>query len=481
MTLDELTKSMLQAKLDKTISLDDVQRDIVSRPHYYLISSPKTTREEWEKKQFAVFVDSDGSLVVFLSPEEAGNFAVRNKCVLDGQALVTKANSSTLAKTIAEYEDAKLVSNIRVYSRVPLHLDLSPHDFLRADLPSSSVVMRDHKPPTKLTGTEYVKAALDTFEPNARKKLDPGGRYENIHTLVESLSQQNGLDPSDLDNILNLPNGYTRNFCINLKDGDPSQDVLMKYLTYFGLLEYLYLYKRDSLELLRLLKDHKKIDVYSLKSATINAERFRLDEIKRGRDGNGIFVYRLSLTSKRRSFQMVVSNPLNLVVGREYQIVGLDSEEGQGASREATAYDLPSEETLMQIVSELDQERKPTKKEKKLSEPATYEEERKNRIVRYFREQGMDGRAAESKYKTLEVESDILDEFYKYIDAKQFGKLDLFGYTARRLMKDLHYAPYDAYLLMAQLRADPQNTKQRLKYRETDPQYQKQPAQKGES
>lgn len=41
------------------------------------------------------------------------------------------------------------------------------------------------------------------------------------------------------------------------------------------------------------------------------------------------------------------------------------------------------------------------------------------------------------------------------------------------LMHDLHYSPYEAYLIMAELESKPQETLQKLKYRKSDPQYQK--------
>lgn len=95
----------------------------------------------------------------------------------------------------------------------------------------------------------------------------------------------------------------------------------------------------------------------------------------------------------------------------------------------------------------------------------------------------MDSRSAIAKYRDLESEGDILDEFYRYITKKQFGKFEQFGFSARKLIKEMHMEPYEAYLSLVQLRSSPQETKQRLIYREQDPQYQKKPKKKegGES
>lgn len=484
MTIDELTQSILSSKL--TNSQDDLQNlreEIFSRNNLYLIASPNTSKEDWARHRFAAFVNEQKGLVCFLTPDEASTFATRQGCILDGKALVRSVSQKELAKLVAEYEDSKLIDKILIYTRVPIHLVFTPQDFSKVPLQTSCDVMKEVMAAKELVGVDKVRKALDTFEPNARKKLDPGARYENIHTLVESLIQQNNIDPDDMDTALNLPSGYTRNFCINLKDGNPSRDVILKYLSYFGLQQYLYLYRKDCLEVLRYLKDHRTIDRYTLKyPAGLTAERFKLESIVRGHDGEGLYVYRLHLVSKEQSIDAVVSNPLNLLIGREYQLMDADGKErSSDANRRPSAaqcHTLPNQDEMDRLTHELDA--KASKKQKSEGTvEKTYEEVRKDEIIGYFRKRGLDGRASESKYKALEMEPDILEEFYRYTKNKQFGKLELQGYTAKFLIKKLHLEPFEAYQTMVQLRSDPQKTKQWLKYRERDPQYQK-PANRGE-
>ena len=80
-------------------------------------------------------------------------------------------------------------------------------------------------------------------------------------------------------------------------------------------------------------------------------------------------------------------------------------------------------------------------------------------------------KSAEAKYKALEVEPDILDEFYKYVERHQVGSVEVQGYTAKRLLRETNLSPYDVYLALVRLRSDPKGTIQWLH----DPQNQRQP------
>ena len=75
--------------------------------------------------------------------------------------------------------------------------------------------------------------------------------------------------------------------------------------------------------------------------------------------------------------------------------------------------------------------------------------------------------------KSLEAEPSILDEFYKYTQTGRLRCTPVEGYTAQKLVDKLQYTPYEAYLMLVQLRTDTKRAKQELKYRETEPQYQK--------
>lgn len=236
---------------------------------------------------------------------------------------------------------------------------------------------------------------------------------------------------------------------------------------------------------MKYLNSHKVVDKFGLRTPpTATAERFKLEDIQRGTDGDA-YVYKLMLTSnKGNSLEMVVSNPLKppLVIGREYQLLNRGGKVRDVDEKPANITDvssLPSDEELSALVAGLEDKSK--KKLNTEKAPRSYEEQRKDEIIRYFRTKGMDTRSATAKYRDLEPEDDILDEFYKYITKKQFGKFEQFGFSARKLIKEMHMDPYEAYLSLVQLRTNPQETKQRLIYRERDPQYQKKPKTKEET
>lgn len=461
MNVNDLAKEMLNFELGISDSIESIKMEIINAEDYFLVASKDMDKEQWLQKYFAAYVDENQSLIVFLNFAEANIFAKKYGCVLDeGQSMVKKVSKEALLKIVAEYNEAGLINNVKFFSYVPLAVNMLPEDIYNVNIMSED----------KFKGVAQVKQALNTYEANARRKLDAGSKFENAHTLIMSLLQQNNIDYDTLDKELGLPKGYTRNFCTKLNDGYPTMELLKKYLAYFGLEEYLYIYKNNCLELIKYLNEHKTIDKYTLKPVSGANERFLLQNIEQGHDDQGVFIYKLSLKSKAREITMIISNPLNCVIGREYRVIGL--EDMEIVRNENQTHELPNEATMQALIDSL--ENKNNKKNKAGKLPPTYEEDRKNKIIRYFREDGQDGKAAEAKYKSLETEPDILDEFYKYISTKKFGKVELFGYTARKLVKEMGYSPYEAYSILAQLRSKPKETKQMLKYRETDPQYQKQ-------
>lgn len=472
--METITENMLRYILQPTdTQLSSLKAEIKAQSHLFLVAAPQTTAEEWAKRQFAVFIDSYRTLPAFLTQDEAVGFAANHKCVIEGKPLVTRASQANFSRMVAEYKQSDLMASIMVYSKVPIGVQFNPDEFPYNAQPAAPTVMTEQ--PTaekKLVGVEEVRRALDTFEANARKKLDPGARYENFSTLVQTLTQQNNIDPNELDKTLDMPAGYTRKLFTEVHTSTPSQNVVLKYLSFFGLSEYLYLYAKNCPEIRNFLLNHDKIDRYKLKpSPVISAERFKLDDIQRGKN-NGFYVYKLKISSKSGPMEIIVSNPLNLQIGREYQLM-----EGNGDARkkdlqpkrEADRMSNPSDAELMALAQALEE------KEKKGSkEPAerTYEQKRKDTIIAYFRkkERDINFKSAEAKYKALEVADDILDEFYKYVEKHQFGSVEVHGYTAKRILQETTLSPYDAYLSLVRLRNDRDGTMQWLH----DPQNQKQ-------
>ena len=500
MDMDLLTKSILKLILspnpDRMLYL---QGEILDMPEFYLVAEPGTTQENWASGNYHFYIDQKRTLTVFLSSAEAAAFASRMRCVLpSGDFPIVSKDNDTFTQLVADYAAQQLISSVKIYARMPINIEFAPEDFQRgaqAPIPVPTPAPAAPPAPTPqevppvptatrvFQGVEEVKKSLETYETNARRKLDPGTRYEHIHTLIQTLSQQNGIDPEELDRILNLPNGYSRDLFRKGGDVNLSIDIMKRYLSFFGLQEYLYIYRSDSRELARHLGAHKYIDKFELKKSAPSptAERFKLEEIARMTDGHmdNVFVYKIKLTSDKGNVaEFVVSNPLKppLIIGKEYQLLhrgGRVRDEDEKPQGITGVSKLPGDDEMAALLASLDEKEK--KKSNPEKAPRSYEETRKDEIIKYFKMKCMDVRSATSKYRDLEVEPDILDEFYKYITKKQFGKLELFGYTARKLIKEMHMEPYEAFLSLVQLRSDPQQTKQRLLYRERDPQYQRKP------
>lgn len=456
---------MLQYILQPTDTmLADLKAQIKAQPQLFLVASSRTTPEEWTKRQFAIFVDEQKMLPAFLTQDSAIGFAVNQHCMVSGKPLVTKASQSNFSRLIAEYAESRLLTSVIVYSQVPIGIQFAPSEFPYNKQPNSDTVMTEEVTSKQLRGVEEVKRALDTYETNARKKLDPGARYEHFATLVQSLVQQNNIDPNELDKALELPKGYTRKLFTEIHTATPAQAVVEKYLSYFGLAEYLYLYAKNCPEIRTFLMNHQQIDVKKLKAPpALTAERFMLKKIIRG-TANGYYVYRLKIASKEHSEEIIVSNPLNLQVGREYQLVkgnGDAREEDLAPHKASSKIAEPSVPEMLEWVKEA--ERKGRGASKEQSE-RTYEDKRKDAIIAYFKkkQRDMNFKSAEAKYKSLEVEEDILDEFYKYVEHQQTSSIEVHGYTAKRIMKESILQPYDAYLTLVRLRNDPKGTIQWL-------------------
>lgn len=460
MDLDTLAKDMLNTKTGCKNCLEYIKKEIVGLDKFFLLTTDGARDRQEEILSKQKYINDNGTLLVFLSENEANYYAG-----LYGYGIMI-VDKETLINIMKDAEDIK---KIKVFSLPPLSITLLPDDFMSDSIQSIKNNDCEHK---EFIGVDAVKVALNTYETNARRKLDPGGKYENIHTLINYLILQNKINYEDMDKALEIVSGYTRNFCTKLTDGYPTMDLVKSFLAYFGLQEYLYIYKSNCLEIINYLKKHKTIDKYALKPASGKFERFELIKIVQGHDEQGAYVYEFTLKSTKRKEVMVVSNPFGCVIGREYRIDGLEGTEFTG---ENVKHELPNEAEMMAVLESVESKEKA--KKYKTPPPPSYEEERKNKIIRYFRESGSDGREAKDKYRVLEPESDILDEFYKYIKTKRFGKLEILGYTANKLVRELHYNPYEAYAILIQLRNKPKDTKQMLKYRECDPQYQK-PAKK---
>ena len=106
---------------------------------------------------------------------------------------------------------------------------------------------------------------LITFASLLHKQSSIRSSHEAILSELEKYFTVRFVNYEDIDKSLEIVSGYTRNFCTKLTDGYPTMELVKSFLAYFGLQEYLYIYKSNCLEMINYLKNHKTIDKYILK------------------------------------------------------------------------------------------------------------------------------------------------------------------------------------------------------------------------
>ena len=264
MDLDTLAKDMLKTEIGYKNCLEYIKKEIVELDKFFLLTAGGARDKQGEILFKQKYINDNGTLLVFLSENEATYYAGLYGCD------IMIVNKDTLINVLKNTEDIK---KIKVFSLPPLSITLLLNDFMSNSIQTVKNNDCEHK---EFIGVEAVKAALNTYETNGRRKLDPGGKYENIHTLINYLILQNQINYEDIDKALEIVSGYTRNFCTKLTDGYPTMELVKSFLAYFGLQEYLYIYKSNCLEMINYLKNHKTIDKYILKSASGKFERLLL-------------------------------------------------------------------------------------------------------------------------------------------------------------------------------------------------------------
>jgi len=316
---------------------------------------------------------------------------------------------------------------------------------------------------SQFLGVDKVKEYFSLFDVNARNKIDPGHRFTNIRTLVETLCQQNGLDFSDIDEAMDLRKGTTNSF---IKDpvGKPAKkEMVLKYLKFFGLEEYWLFYQDCCMEIKRQILASPDLNRAKIKyPAAPYAEKFRLTEIREGKY-EGAILYRVTLVGEKDTVKLYVTNPMKpvLKIDRQYQLLDRDGKPRPEDEKRKNndIIQPPSKDDLAYILSGIE------KKKPAAGSDRTFEQVRKDKIIFYLKDKlKLRIPSAESKYKEFESDTDILNEFYEYIVNRKFGKIEVQGYTARRLIKELKITePYEAFHYLVELRANPGETKQKLK------------------
>lgn len=456
-----------------------MRAEALSSGRFYVVAKEGTKKEDWEKRNFAALISEEQELLLFLSIEEAIRFARWRDIVMDGQPMIMKATKQTIARIIMEYYESGLIKSLKIYAIPPLYVNCSVQEFI-------GVAQKQDDTHGKREGTieekdfldvERVRKVLNTYDNNERRKLDPAGRCENVHQLIETLLMRNSIEPGVLDDKFNFAPGFTRNFCLSIVDSNSSKDTIKKLLSYFGLEAYLYLYKGFSRELQEELKTSPTVDLYSLRPARPSTkEPFELTKLQRGRDEeNDAYVYGLTLQGKHRRMRIVLSSPFGYSVGKSYEITGLEPLVEENDTKGVTrAHEVIREQEAEQPQqTEPDNIIRPSKPGKQLSGTPEQQKERQDYVIGYFkRTGGINYPAAVEKYKVLVEDPDALEAFYSYLKTKKHGWLVRQGFSPQILMTEYHYPAYEAYCVMIQLATDPDRTKTMLKHRINEPQYQ---------
>lgn len=481
----------------------------------YVVADANTTAADWEAREFGICTQ-DKTIRLFLCEEDAVSYAFKVGAVLQKKTPMTmKVTSAMIQSVIGDYAQKQFIDKVSICGHSPIRVEVSLHPFVKGyKKESPSTIMSEPAPvPVMQSVTvetqgnlqlvDIVRQTLSAPTAAERRKLDQGQQFENFHTLLVKLIQVNGLDMSALDTDMGVPTGYTKQLCSDLVSDAIPKAILMNYLKYFGLSEYLNLFTKQCSELAAELKANPKVDAYSIKSANFHTkERFKLLSVRRGKDANHAYVYQLTLESKARKITTIVSTCFNFVQGKDYEIGGLTPLDDGGSSNvstrnaaEAGPSPLPSEDEEAAILEKLEQEKKEKKSKIPAQKPSELEQKKDTRNTGYNRyidetaeekterelneilgyiikTQGCNSQEGKRKLKPLEGHEQAIAAFAKYLKDGKSGSYAVRGYTPKKLMHEMHYSPYEAFCLLTELENNPKDTLQRLKYRETDPQYQ---------
>jgi len=295
-----------------------------------------------------------------------------------------------------------------------------------------------------------------------------------------------------------LNTGYTRMFISDKTKDTVPINIAGKYLRYFGLYEFLYLFRKDCKEMREMLKAHPKLDQYDVVQAKGNRageEVFTLTQIEQTKNREGINVFRLTFTSPDRDkpFQMVSSTNLDMNIGNKYVLPGLEPAKPlstlasvKGAAT-GSADSGPSAEEMAAALAKAEanaaqaakkpggQKSAPTKPQDMTPEEKA-EADRQTVLGWIIEHKKISSKEAKDEMAKFDKDPEVMAAFALFATsgskaASNFGRR---GYTPARLMKNLRYTPTEAFTILADIRTKPNETLQMLKYRETDPQNQPQ-------
>lgn len=511
-----LTRQILRYRLERTHDLGEEQALIANFLMYgtiYVIADPNTSAEEWHNKNFGI-ATQDRALCLYIDREDALLHARTIQSMLPGEVDMVMKTTNAMAKSlVANYSRKGFIDGVWLCGKAPVCARVGVAAFIQnVKHESPSTIMSTELPPHPAAPepdgekpsprvfelVAEVREVLNTPARADRRKIDRSDYYTNFHTLLDKLMLANGLGSSTMDEALGLNPGFTEMQRREVTKSNIPKDIMLKYLDYFGLREFLYVFKEQSLELAKELKDAPDMDKYEIKKAGAKTiEAFTLIKVE-SKKVDGVNRYRMLYKSEYRTVSSVESSIFDRIKGCKYQINGLDSidtglqgrmvEKENASTQAAQAVPQDTIETILKKLGTTDKQgcrvqRQPkqgrgdTKQGRGETLPPEEQTERDRATVLGWICQTKKVSSAEAKNMMAKFSdnSAVLASFAKYIATKKADtSYARFGYTPRRLMTEFHYDIIEAYEIMAAFDSDPKGTKQTLKYRETDPQYQKQ-------
>ena len=276
--LSYLTRQILRLRLEPNPDEGEESALVHSFLGYgdiYVVADPDTTAEEWAQQTFGIAVQNQ-SIRLFLDRADADSYAMSIRAQQkDGTLMVMKTTQAMVNSIISNYSRKGFITRVWLCGKTPIKASANVTCFVdgvKRDK-ASTITDPDKKevveepalgatppppPPshesdlesavetnTNLVLVEEVRRVLSESSRAARRKLDPAESYLNLHSLVEKLIFSNHIDPVEMDERLGLNTGYTRMFISDKTKDTVPINIAGKYLRYFGLYEFLYLFRKD--------------------------------------------------------------------------------------------------------------------------------------------------------------------------------------------------------------------------------------------
>lgn len=517
--------------------------------HIYVVADPETAAEDWKAKSFGIHTEGK-TLRLYADKNSADLKAATIGSVLpDGTSMVMKISSNMAKSLVADYAQKNFIDSIWLCGRAPItvrvdvsslvneirrespstimsetvsepieasHFDEDPSRALISapepfaqNQPQKSGISALFLPDTAdLLLIDEIKKVLDMPAASDRRQLDPGNNYTNLSKMIEKVIQKNGIDMHTLDLKLGLQPGFTKQLCGNQTSNKTPKKIVIDYLSYLGLSKYLYVYKRQCAEVEQELEQHPNgIDTYVIQKTTPKTEeRFKLQAVNRAIYKNEAYIYQLKFASDARKVTVLSSTNFGMIVGTEYELLGLTPVDARELTPKNAATMRPSlpgatadeEAAILESLEKKERERKHSEPSQRQLNPdqaeqarrgtgkfryVETEEEKKEKelstILSYIiKTEGCNVQEARRKMVPIENHAKTVASFAKYIETGKGGPYSERGWTPKKLMLELRFSPYEAFCVMADLEDKPKETLQMLKYRQTDPQYQRK-SQKG--